>query len=90
MLSRQEQDTASVIDPAAEQKMVQNVLDTLLQDEESHEPRVSRQHAYLLCSAALIPVALQQLNLLAPAHCISTFVSTMIVQPRLFVPYKLT
>ena len=61
MLGQQEQEAPEVIDPAAEQKMVQNVLDGLLQDEESHEPKVSHQHAYLQDPTACIPAV-------APLH----------------------
>lgn len=45
VLGQQEQDTAEVDDPAAEQKMVQNVLDALLQDEEPLAPQVSHSQA---------------------------------------------
>lgn len=54
MLGKQGQDTADVTDPATEQKMVQSVLDALLRDEELHEPKVSHQHACLLCHASSI------------------------------------
>lgn len=51
MLGQQEQDTAEVVDPAAEQKMVQNVLDALLQDEEPVKPQVSHRQALPPCPA---------------------------------------
>lgn len=54
MLNQQEQDTAEVVDPAAEQKMVQNVLDALLQDEEPPEPQVSHQQACPPCPAPAV------------------------------------
>ena len=60
MLGQQGQDTAEVLDPAAEQKMVQNVMDALLQDGHTHEPKVSHpyacavHHHYLLCPHSIV------------------------------------
>ena len=50
LVGQEAQDTAEVVDPAAEHRMVQNVLDALLQDDKVPEPKVSQQHAYLLCT----------------------------------------
>lgn len=84
MLDQQQQETPEEIDPAAEQKMVQNVLDALLQDDEPHEPKVRHHHAYLRG-----PV-LSSSSSLHPPTCISTLVSTISLPPNLSVSHKLT
>lgn len=49
LVSQDAQDTAEVSDPAAEHRMVQNVMDALLQDDDLLEGKVNEQRGYLLC-----------------------------------------